>query len=151
MHPSRHASDTRPASAGRVRCVEAGFSLIEALTASVIAIIAIVGLAYTFGIGRGMVNRYEIARAALGQVQSRVELLSVLPASSESLNVGYASPLLPFDYEGSHRGDLWWHIAAYNPPGIPGTTNLRRATVCVRWQTGSLSDSVMLDRLFSLQ
>jgi len=130
--------------------LEAGFSLIEALTAAIIAVIAILGLAYTFGIGRGMVNRYEVARAALGQAQSCVEVLSVLPGSSDSLRIGYSSAMIPFQYAGLSRGELWWHIDPYDHPGIPGTINLRRATVCVRWQTGSLSDSVMLDRLFSL-
>ena len=34
-----------------------GFSLIEALTATVIAVFAVLGLAYTFSVGRGQVSR----------------------------------------------------------------------------------------------
>ena len=44
-----------------------------------IASIAVLGLAYTFGVGRGMVNRYEIARAALGGAQDPLELCTSLP------------------------------------------------------------------------
>jgi len=43
---------------------ERGFSLAEALTGATISVIAVMGLAYSFGVGRGLVNRYEVARAA---------------------------------------------------------------------------------------
>ena len=48
----------------------------EALTAATISVIAVLGLAYSFGVGRGMVNRYEVAHAALGEAQAQLEALT---------------------------------------------------------------------------
>ena len=38
---------------------ERGVGLMEVIVATIIAVIAIVALAYTFGMGRGLVNRYD--------------------------------------------------------------------------------------------
>lgn len=150
MHVSKHASGTRTAPAARVPCVEAGFSLVEAIVASVVAIIAILGLSYTFGIGRGMVNRYEVARAALGVAQDRLEMSVALPRDSDSLAVGFSSPTAPFVYEGTTVGDMWWHVEAYDHPDILGATDMKRVIVAVRFHNGSLTDSLKLDRLVGL-
>ena len=48
----------------RLRGSESGFSLMEAIVATAIAVIAVLGLAYSFGQGRAMIGRYEISRAA---------------------------------------------------------------------------------------
>lgn len=141
---------TRRAATRRVACVEAGFSLVEAIVASVIAILAILGLAYTFGVGRGMVNRYELARAALGVAQERMEVATSLPRDSDSLLVGFASPTVPFVYEGNSMGDMWWHVEGYDHPDIPGPVNLKRVVVTVRFHNGPGTDSLMLDRLVAL-
>src|SRR5437667_6718534 len=74
---------------------ERGFSLVEALTAATISVIAVMGLAYSFGVGRGLVDRYEVARAALGEAQSQLEALTLLPVSDTSLRLGYVAPLSP--------------------------------------------------------
>src|SRR6187399_3619811 len=57
---------------------EAGFTLIEAMVATVIAVIAVVALAFTFGAARGLVDRYAVARSGLAVAEQRMERLSVL-------------------------------------------------------------------------
>lgn len=139
--------------AGRFALAEGGFSLIEALTATVIAVIAVLGLAYTFSVGRGQVNRYAVARAALGAVEGQMEqLLRTYESTPGSalLAVGYRSPLAPFVYQGATLGTIWWHVDGHDDPNIPGTPpDLRRLAVCVRWNT-SVPDSVQLDQLLML-
>jgi len=129
---------------------ERGFSLMEAIVASVIAVIAIIGMAYSFGLGRGLVFRYELARAALGVAQTRMEYLTTLPRSSDSLDVGFSSSPVTFQYEGQNAGTEVWRVAAHDDPTLPGSTNLRRVEVVVRWEAAGLRDSVALDRMFPL-
>ena len=103
---------------------ERGFSLMEALTAATISVIAVMGLAYSFGIGRGLVDRYEIARAALGEAQSQLEALTLLPSTDPTLALGYVAPLTPFRYEGATLGTENWRVVGYDEPHLPGTVNL---------------------------
>jgi len=129
-----------------------GFSLIEALTATVIAVIAVLGLAYTFSVGRGQVDRYEVARAALGEAENRMERLLLLAdrtPASDTLAIGRVWPPVAFTYAGATIGDIAWHVEPYDLPNVPGSPDLRRLVVCVRWNT-SLPDSVQLDQLLSL-
>lgn len=129
-----------------------GFSLIEALTATVIAVIAVLGLAYTFSVGRGQVNRFEVARAALGEAEGRMETLLLVAdtrPASDSLAPGYRSPLSAFRYAGATLGETWWHVAPYDDPDLPDNPDLRRLVVCVRWNT-SVADSVELRQLLPL-
>lgn len=150
MNRATRPCPTRRAAARRVACVEAGFSLMEAIVATIIASIAVLGLAYTFGIGRGTVNRYEVARAALGVAQDRLELCAALPLASDSLVVGYASPHFAFVYEGATCGDYSWVVGGYDHPDIPGTVDLKKIVVTVRFRNGASTDSLRLDRLISL-
>ena len=152
-HPQpayRRTRTTRRAPARRVSCVEAGFSLVEALVATAIASIAVLGLAYTFGVGRGMVNRYEIARAALGVAQDRLELCTSLPLTSDSLAAGYVSPQFPFTYQGTSYGNYSWTVGGYDHPNIPGAVDLKKVVVTVRFRSGAGTDSLRLDRLIAL-
>jgi hypothetical protein len=125
-----------------------GFSLMEAMTAATISVIAVLGLAYSFGVGRGLVNRYEIARAALGEAQSQIESLTLLPASDPTLVVGYAGAPTPFLYKGAALGTESWRVVGYDEPHIPGIQNLRRVIVTVRWRQGARTDSLSLERLW---
>lgn len=122
----------------------------EAIVATAVASIAVLGLAYTFGIGRGTVNRYEVARAALGVAQDRLELCSALPLASDSLVAGYVSPAFPFVYDGTNYGDYSWAVAGFDHPGIPGTIDLKKLVVTVRFRNGAGTDSLRLDRLIAL-
>lgn len=128
---------------------EQGFSLVEAVTATVIAVLAVLGLAYTFSVGRSQVDRYEVARAALGAAENRMERLLLLAdrtPTADSVTVGYSSPSFPFSYAGAPMGTLWWHVDAYDDPNVPGNPDLRRLVVCVRWNS-SVPDSVQIDQL----
>ena len=127
---------------------ERGFSLMEALTGATISVIAVLGLAYSFGVGRGLVNRYEVARAALGEAQSQLEALQLVSRSDPTMAFGYVSPPTPFRYEGATLGTSSWRVLAYDEPSLPGTRNLKRVVVTVRWTSSALGDSVSLERLW---
>jgi hypothetical protein len=127
---------------------ERGFSLMEALTAATVAVIAVMGLAYSFGVGRALVNRYEIARAALAEAQNQLEELTQYTAGDPVLAVGYASPPTPFRYEGVELGSQSWQVTAYDEPNLPGTVNMKRVRVVVRWQQNARGDSLVLERLW---
>lgn len=138
--------------AGRPCRLDQGFSLIEALIATVIAVIAVLGLAYTFSVGRGQVSRYEVARAALGEAENRMErllLLADVNPLSDSLRTDYFSAASPFTYRGATLGTLWWHVDPYEVPGVPGSPDMRQVVVCVRWNT-SVPDSVQFTQLLTI-
>lgn|SRR5262245_7552370 len=125
-----------------------GFSLMEALTAAVISVIAVLGLAHSFGVGRALVNRYEVARAALSEAETQLEALTPLPPGDPTLAIGYVAPLTPFVYEGTALGESYWRVSAYDEPNLVGSRNLRRVAVVVRWQYNALPDSIALERLW---
>jgi Tfp pilus assembly protein PilV len=126
---------------------EAGFSLMEAIVATVIATVAVVGLAYTFGQGRALINRFEMARAALGVAQQRLELLHVEPRTSDAFSTD-SLHVRPFVHAGRQAGFEEWAVSWYDDPSTPTANDLKKVTVIVRWTQGSLSDSVSLSRLF---
>lgn len=125
-----------------------GFSLMEALTAATISVIAVLGLAYSFGVGRGMVNRYEIARAALGEAQTQLEAMTVWANDDAQLTIGFRSPQTPFRYQGLTLGTTDWYVVGYDEPNIAGPANLRRVVVTVRWRQDARMDSLALERLW---
>jgi hypothetical protein len=130
---------------------ERGFSLMEALTAATIAVVAVMGLAYSFGLGRGLVDRFETARAALGEAQSQIEALTLLPPSDATLAVGYVSPQTPFRYDGVTLGTENWRVVGYDDPFLSGAVDLKRVIVTVRWQQNTQTDSLSLERLCPLR
>ena len=120
----------------------------EALTAATVAVIAVMGLAYSFGVGRALVNRYEIARAALAEAQNQLEALTQVAPNDPVLALGYVAPQTPFRYEGVELGTQDWRVMAYDEPNLPGTVNMKRVRVVVRWQQNSRGDSLTLERLW---
>lgn len=141
--------DLRPGTEGQEPSAmlhnERGFSLIEALAGATISVIAVIGLAYSFGVGRGLVDGYEVARAALATAESQMEALKLSPASDPTLALGFVSPPTPFLYEGVQRGELYWRVVA-QPAGVAGVPPLRQVLLTVRWRTDARSDSVRLRR-----
>lgn len=127
---------------------ERGFSLMEALTSATISVIAVLGLAHSFGVGRALVNRYEVARVALSEAESQLEALTLRPAGDPMMALGYTSPITPFLYQGATLGSSNWRVTAYDEPHLPGTTDLKRVIVTVRWQQGNRPDSLSLERLW---
>lgn len=130
-----------------------GFSLLEAVVGTFISVLAIVGLAHTFGLGRGMVDRFEIARAALGTAQRRMEILTAGPPASliaDSDNTG------AFYFHGATIGSERWTVKGVDE-GIDSLgdgdldqnpNDLRQVTVKVYWGAGGASDSIQLVRMF---
>jgi type II secretory pathway pseudopilin PulG len=129
---------------------QAGFSLVEALVALTIATIAVVGLAYNFGNGRALVNRYETARLALGAAQRRMEMLAVLPAAAPEFTFGVHGPL-DVVVDGQTRCRESWAVAKFDDP-INGTdpqqTDLKRVEVTITWGQATPAETIQLSRLF---
>ncbi len=129
-----------------------GFSLMEAVVATVIAVVAALGLAYSFGIGRSNVNRFEVARSADALAQSRMEMIGVLAdvrPTSDSLHLGlHPSPTNDFRYHGQPIGHESWRVEP-SPNTLPAAIrpNLVRVTATVAWTLGGLTDSVTYTRL----
>lgn len=122
------------------------------MVATLVAVIAVLGLAYTFGLGRGQVNRYEVARAALGAAEDRMERLLLLAdtnPTADSLAVNYRSATRPFTYGAATLGTIWWHVDGYDDPDLPDNPDLKRLVVCVRWNT-SVPDSVQFSQLLGM-
>jgi len=120
----------------------------EAMTGATITVIAVLGLAYSFGVGRALVNRYEVARAALGEASAQLEALQLVPPSDPTKAFGYVSPPSPFRYEGATLGSSSWRVLAYDEPSLPGTQDLKRIIVTVTWRNNAQTDSVSLERLW---
>lgn len=123
----------------------------EVIVATIIATVAVLGLAYTFGMGRAFINRFETARAAVGAANARMETLGVLSGGSPDLAMGDHSE--PFVLDGVTIGETRWTVSAYDDPadGLgaadPRPMDLKRITVDVIWQVGALTDTVRVERL----
>jgi hypothetical protein len=89
-----------------------------------------------------------VARAALGEAQSQLEALQLVPRTDPTMAIGYVSPPTPFLYEGVSLGTASWRVIAYDEPSLPGTANLKRVVMTVRWTRNTQADSVSLARLW---
>jgi hypothetical protein len=144
---------TNPARRGRSDAQ--GFSLMEAIVATVIAVLAAIGLAYSFGVGRGNINRLEVARVADGRAQARMEFLGVLaqtrPGLGDSLTqVGvHPNPVLPFIANGDTIGSEYWRVDPA-PASVPLSVrgNLTLVTVEVAYVLGGVADTARYGRIF---
>ena len=128
----------------------------EVIVATLIATLAVIGLAYTFGMGRGFIDRFEIARAALGAAEGRLEEIASLPAADP-----LATPLIQHtsNFEvggqvfGTERWILTWVDDATDglAPADLNPRDLRQLTVTVDFDLNSMPDSVRLTRLLPPQ
>lgn len=127
-----------------------GVGLVEIVVATVIAVIAVVALAYAFGTGRGLVDRYAAARVALGAAQRRMEVLATLAPSSPDLQIGAHGPI-DVVLEGRSVARESWQVAGWDDPadGLNGDADLKQVTVRVAWGPGP-NDSIVLRRLLPL-
>jgi type II secretory pathway pseudopilin PulG len=130
----------------------------EIIVATIVAVIAIVALAYTFGIGRGLVNRYEAARVALAAAQRRMERLAASPPTSPDLQIPTfpSTTYGPFPVQVDGRVVAYesWTVEAYDDPADGSHTgtdlDLKRVTVSVTWGGRGPNETVTLTRLFPL-
>ena len=133
---------------------ERGVGLMEVVVATVIAIIAVLALAYSFGTGRGLVNRFEVARIALASAQRRMEMLSSESASAPDLQVGphpAGGPGLDVQVDGRTVARESWTVVAFTDPasGHPaGTADLKKVTVTISWGRLGPAETLSLTRLF---
>jgi type II secretory pathway pseudopilin PulG len=136
------------------RLDERGFTLIEVITAGIIAVIAVLGLAYSFSAGRGMVDRYASAREALAIAEQRMERLSMLGLRNPGdpdLAPGPHGPI-PHSLHGNGTGVEEWTVTWVNDPadnaGGDANPNDYKAVVArVRWTSGPVQDTVQLSRI----
>lgn len=137
-----------------LRLDERGVGLMEIIVATVIATIAILGLAYTIGTGRSLLNRYELARAGLAAAQGRMEKLAVARGGDPQLVIpagqSSASYTEPFVVRGAAVGAAAWTVSWVTDPAdtVPGGHSLKQVLVRVSWSTGADSDAVTLQRRF---
>lgn len=135
---------------------ERGVGLMEVIVATVIAVIAVLALAYTFGMGRGLISRFETARVAFAAAQRRMEMLSAAPLTSPDLRI----PVLPshtygpdpVQVDGRTVAYESWTVEAWDDPGDGTHTgaelDLKRVTVRVSWGARGPNETVTLTRLF---
>jgi hypothetical protein len=135
---------------------ERGIGLMEVVVATVIAVIAVVALAYSFGMGRGLVNQYEVARIALAAAQGRMETLAAAGPGSPNLALGSGFSTKtygPMDVVvgGNVACQESWVVEPIHDPAnttTPGSTDLKKVTLTIRWGRGGLNETVTLTRLF---
>lgn len=133
---------------------EAGISLIEVITATLIAVIAIVGLAHSFGTGRALVERYGVARVAFAAAQQTADRLAVADPAAPELTPDILHTA-PFMFEGNEVGEVSWTVRWYDDAGDSlgtldadgDTLDLRRAHIEVDWVWGESPENLELDRV----
>jgi hypothetical protein len=130
---------------------ERGLGLMEVVVATLIATIAVIALAYSFGTGRGLVSRYELARVALAAAQRRMETLEAAPAGSPDLAVPSSHGPQAVLVAGQPICQESWAVAPFHDPANtqnPGHVDLRRVVVVVTWGGGTEAETLRLTRLF---
>lgn len=135
---------------------ERGFTLIEVMVATIIAILAVTALATSFGVGRGLIDRFETGRDALALVQLRLERLAALNPSHADLAIGvHDAGAVPIN--DVVTGNETWTVIWVDDPvdGSGGTdstgpNDYKRVTVAITWTQGGFSDAMQLSRIFLL-
>jgi prepilin-type N-terminal cleavage/methylation domain-containing protein len=134
---------------------EHGFSLIEVMVAAVVAVIAVLGLAYSFSAGRGLIDRYAAARDALEAAQGRLDFLAmeaVRDPAAADLTVGVHGPtprVLNHNLTGTEKWTvIWVDDPVDNGLGDADPNDYKRVTVEVAWQQGGLQDRIRMSRTF---
>src|ERR1043165_1602662 len=111
MHGSRrhegHTLKTRRAYSVRS---QRGIGLFEVMAGTIVATLAVLGLAYSFGIGRGLIDRYAVARSAMGRASLLADSLSTIAPAALS------NGSRPFWVEGMQAGTESWTITDVDDP-----------------------------------
>jgi type II secretory pathway pseudopilin PulG len=130
---------------------DGGFTLTEVLVALIITVLAVMGLAHSFGIGRGMIDRYATARSAMGAAQSRMELLrrkSLIDLATPDLDPAVTHPVTALMLDGRIPGQETWTVEWLHDPQGVGSQDYKRVHVTVSWTQGAMPDSVELKSIF---
>lgn len=142
---TNHGIRTRPWR--RRRSAEAGFSIIEAIVATIIATVAGIGIAYSFSTGRALVDRYDTARVALGAAQARMESIRSAAPGSSLRAPGEHGPV-PVVLDGDARASERWSITLFDDVR-PGYGDVYQLTVTVSWGDGLEAETVTLRSLLA--
>jgi hypothetical protein len=146
-----------PPASHRSRCVAGlvwddarGIGLFEVIAGTLIATLAVLGLAYSFGVGRGLIDRYQVARAAMGEAQKMADSLAAEPPAS------LASGSETFWLAGQPLGTTSWIVTHVDDPGdnVPSDPNpydMNRLSILVTWQLGGSTDTLGLTRLVAIK
>lgn len=124
------------------------------MVATIIAVIAVVGLAYSFGTGRGLIDRFAAARDALEAAQARLDRLAaeaVRDPATADLNIGSHGPFartLNSNLSGTESWTVVWVDDPVDNPGDSDPNDYKRATVVIQWQQGNLQDHLQMSRSF---
>jgi len=132
-----------------------GFSLIEVMVAAVISVIAVVGLAFTFSAGRGLIDRYATARDALEAAERRLETLAMKARkdpADPALDPGNHGPI-GLTLNQNQSGAEVWNVIWVDDPvdnggGDAEPADYRVVRVTVRWNQAGILDSMTLSRAF---
>ncbi len=120
------------------------------MAGTLVATLAVLGLAYSFGIGRALIDRYQVARVALGRAQFLVD--SLVTQSPSALVNGTE----PFWVESLQAGTTVWTVGwvddpadrlAGSAPPDPTPNDMKRISVEVRWRLGGRPDTLRMSRL----
>jgi len=117
----------------------------EVIVATVIATIAVLGFAHSFGLGRALIERFTFARTALATAEERMEALSVLPSSHPALEYGQHDST--FVINGETIGTLRWDVSVSQVAWSTKLDTLKQVVVEVEWNRG-FPDTVRLSRMF---
>ena len=119
------------------------------IASTLIAALAVIGLAYSFGIGRGLIDRYQYARNALGQVSGVLDSLTTLnlPLTTPS------SVTRSFFVDGMPVGTLTYATSWVDDPADgmspadPDKNDLRRVVVRAEWDRNGVHDEIEIERM----
>lgn len=126
---------------------ERGIGLFEVIAGTLVATLAVLGLAYSFGIGRALIDRYLLARRAMARAQLLVDSLVTVPP------VQLSDGNQPLWVDGAAAGTAYWTIQPVDDPidGVspadPTPVDEKRILVRVGWQMGPASDTLRLSRM----
>jgi prepilin-type N-terminal cleavage/methylation domain-containing protein len=128
---------------------ERGFSLVEVIVASIVAVIAVMGLAHSFGMGRALIDRHESARDALALVQQRLEFLANVSSGNPDLDFGTKGPNV-IQINDAVTGNETWTVQPVDDPVNGAGNDYKRITVTISWMTAGITDQIQLSRIVLL-
>lgn len=125
----------------------AGFSLVELMAAMLITVVAIMGLAHTFSLGTGFIDRFATARAALARASGQLEHVRGQVRGGDSISNADSSSTIVLSP--GQNGVLTTHIEGLDDPadGTGGAADYYRVTASVRWTQAGMTDSVQVHTL----
>jgi len=122
----------------------AGFSLVEMMAAMVISVIAIMGIAHTFSLGTGFIDRYATARAALARANGQLEhVRAQVKGGAPLASVDSSSAIL---LSPGMNASLRTHIEGVDDAadGSGGASDYYLVTAIVSWSQAGMTDSLQL-------